>query len=61
MRHSGHTGITGLAQIHGYRGDTCIETRVAYDLEYFKGWSLALDLHIILRTVGGIFRPAQSK
>ena len=48
-------GITGLAQIRGFRGDTCIETRVAYDLKYLENWSFGLDLKIVWLTVRGIF------
>ena len=48
-------GITGWAQIHGYRGETDTEekmrNRVAYDLFYIDNWSLWLDLKIIARTV----------
>ena len=55
LRHTGQVGITGLAQIHGYRGDTCIETRVRYDLEYLEKWSLFLDLKIIALTIWGGF------
>jgi exopolysaccharide biosynthesis polyprenyl glycosylphosphotransferase len=58
MRHGGLVGITGLAQIHGYRGDTCIETRVLYDLQYLENWSLSLDLKIVWRTVKGVFFSA---
>lgn len=55
LRHRGQVGITGLAQIHGFRGDTCIQTRVIYDIEYLEKWSFALDLHIVWLTVKGIF------
>jgi exopolysaccharide biosynthesis polyprenyl glycosylphosphotransferase len=54
LRHSGEVGITGWAQIHGYRGDTCIETRVSYDLEYLQKWSLGFDLSILALTVKGL-------
>ena len=55
LRHKVRPGITGWAQVNGMRGET--ETvdkmmmRIAYDLEYLRHWSLALDLRIILRTV----------
>ena len=55
LRHLGEVGITGLAQIHGYRGDTCIATRLSYDLEYLENWSLRLDLQIVWFTIKGIF------
>jgi lipopolysaccharide/colanic/teichoic acid biosynthesis glycosyltransferase len=54
-RHSGEVGITGWAQVHGYRGDTCIKTRLGYDLEYLRNRSLHLDIKIIWLTVIGCF------
>lgn len=55
QRHSMKPGLTGLAQIRGYRGPTekrCdIEGRVAADLEYIHSWSLWLDVTILLRTL----------
>lgn len=56
LRHNGDVGITGLAQIRGYRGDTCIQSRVACDLEYLERWSLRSDMWIIWHTVRSIFR-----
>jgi len=54
LRHKVRPGITGWAQINGYRGETAdiemMKKRVEYDLDYLKHWSLALDLWIILRT-----------
>lgn len=55
LRHAGEVGVTGLAQIRGYRGDSCIQTRVASDLEYLEGWSFWLDIEIVWRTVKSIF------
>jgi putative colanic acid biosynthesis UDP-glucose lipid carrier transferase len=53
-RHKVKPGITGLAQVNGYRGitDTLdkMENRVKYDLEYIDRWSLALDLKVIVKT-----------
>ncbi|MEW8119289.1 MAG: undecaprenyl-phosphate glucose phosphotransferase [Candidatus Thiodiazotropha sp.] len=53
-RHRIKPGITGLAQIRGFRGETKelkqMEKRVKYDLEYINNWSLWLDLSILLRT-----------
>jgi putative colanic acid biosynthesis UDP-glucose lipid carrier transferase len=55
LRHKIKPGITGWAQIHGYRGETDtldkMEMRVRYDLEYIRSWSLSLDLKIILLTI----------
>jgi putative colanic acid biosynthesis UDP-glucose lipid carrier transferase len=44
-------GITGWAQIHGWRGGTSIEKRIEYDLHYIKDWSLWLDIKIIVLTL----------
>jgi lipopolysaccharide/colanic/teichoic acid biosynthesis glycosyltransferase len=53
-RHRVKPGITGWAQIHGWRGETDttlkIERRVEYDLYYIENWSLALDLYILAKT-----------
>ena len=55
MRHKVNPGITGLAQVLGYRGETetvdAMRNRVKYDLEYVRHWSLALDLQIIIKTL----------
>ncbi|MGX1321714.1 Undecaprenyl-phosphate glucose phosphotransferase [Bradyrhizobium sp. USDA 377] len=54
FRHHVKPGITGWAQVHGYRGGTpqleLMERRVALDLWYIDNWSLALDISIIFRT-----------
>ena len=50
-RHCLKVGITGWAQVNGWRGDTSIEKRVEYDLYYLQNWSLAFDLRIIVMTV----------
>ncbi len=52
-RHQVRPGITGYAQINGYRGDTSIEERINHDLYYVYNWSLFLDLEIIFRTAFG--------
>ena len=50
LRHKIRSGITGWAQINGFRGDTNIEKRVEYDIHYIKHWSFWLDLKIIFLT-----------
>ena len=50
-RHNLKVGITGWAQVNGWRGDTCIGKRVEHDLYYLQNWSLLFDLRILLRTV----------
>jgi putative colanic acid biosynthesis UDP-glucose lipid carrier transferase len=55
LRHKVKPGITGMAQVNGFRGETetleKIEKRLKYDLEYLRRWSLLLDLQIIGRTI----------
>jgi putative colanic acid biosysnthesis UDP-glucose lipid carrier transferase len=55
IRHKVRPGITGLAQVNGFRGETDtlekMEGRIEYDLAYLRDWSLWLDLKIILQTV----------
>jgi lipopolysaccharide/colanic/teichoic acid biosynthesis glycosyltransferase len=54
-RHNVKPGITGWAQIHGFRGETDTDdkmrSRVECDLHYIDNWSLGLDLQIMIRTV----------
>jgi len=60
VRHKVKPGITGLAQVNGYRGETDtvekMQKRIEYDLEYLRKWSLHLDMEIILRTIGVLIR-----
>ena len=55
VRHKVKPGITGWAQVSGYRGETDtidkMEKRIEYDLEYLRNWSLGFDLWIIVKTV----------
>lgn len=55
LRHKVKPGITGLAQISGYRGETDtlekMEKRVEYDLRYIQNWSLFLDIKIVFLTI----------
>jgi Undecaprenyl-phosphate glucose phosphotransferase len=55
-RHMFKAGITGWAQVNGWRGDTSIAKRVEYDLYYLRNWSLTFDLQIITMTLLRIFR-----
>lgn len=50
LRHKFKAGITGWAQINGWRGDTSIEKRIECDIWYIKNWSFALDVSIIFLT-----------
>ena len=56
LRHKVKAGITGWAQINGWRGQTSIEKRIEYDLYYIERWSLGLDLKILLLTFWSGFR-----
>ncbi|MBF6059122.1 undecaprenyl-phosphate glucose phosphotransferase [Thiomicrorhabdus heinhorstiae] len=51
QKHMVKAGITGWAQINGWRGDTSLEKRVEFDLHYINNWSIWLDLKIIFLTV----------
>ena len=51
LKHTVPAGITGWAQVHGWRGDTSLEKRIEYDLYYIQHWSLKLDLKIVLLTL----------
>jgi len=60
-RHRVKPGITGWAQVHGFRGETSdpdmMSKRVGYDLEYIENWSIWLDLKIVIMTpLFGVFR-----
>lgn len=50
LRHKVKAGITGWAQINGWRGDTSLEKRIEFDLYYIRNWSMAFDLRILLLT-----------
>jgi putative colanic acid biosynthesis UDP-glucose lipid carrier transferase len=60
IRHKVRPGITGLAQVNGFRGETDtvekMKARVEYDHAYLRSWSLLLDLQIILKTVVVVLR-----
>ena len=60
VRHKVKPGITGWAQVNGYRGETetveKMQKRIEFDLEYLRHWSLALDLWIIAKTVLVVLR-----
>jgi lipopolysaccharide/colanic/teichoic acid biosynthesis glycosyltransferase len=51
LRHKTRAGITGWAQVNGWRGNTSLEKRIEYDLYYIRNWSLALDVKILLLTL----------
>ncbi len=51
LRHKVRAGMTGWAQVHGWRGDTSIHERVEHDLYYIQKWSLWLDVRILIMTL----------
>ena len=51
LRHKVKAGITGWAQVHGWRGNTSIKKRLQYDLYYIENWSLSLDVRILWMTL----------
>ena len=56
LRHKVKAGITGWAQVNGWRGSTSVEKRIECDLHYIEQWSLALDLKILWLTLLNGFR-----
>jgi exopolysaccharide biosynthesis polyprenyl glycosylphosphotransferase len=57
LRHKVRAGMTGWAQVHGWRGDTSIHERVEHDLYYIQQWSFWFDLRILFMT---LFRRARN-
>ena len=51
LRHKVKAGITGWAQVNGWRGNTSLEKRIEYDLYYIENWSVSLDLKIMWMTL----------
>src|SRR6266568_311428 len=59
LRHKVKAGITGWAQVNGWRGNTSLEKRIEYDLYYIENWSVGLDIKIMwLTLVRGLHRHA---
>lgn len=62
LKHLVRPGITGWAQINGYRGDTSIEERIKCDIWYIENWTAGLDIKILFRTVfGGMVNNEKTK
>ena len=51
LRHKVKAGITGWAQINGWRGNTSLEKRIEFDLYYIERWSLWFDIKILFLTI----------
>lgn len=64
LRHKVRPGVTGWAQVNGYRGETetldKMKGRIDHDLDYLRNWSLRLDLHIILKTIAVVLRDERA-
>lgn len=64
VRHKVKPGITGWAQVNGYRGETDtldkMQARIDYDLDYLRNWSLQLDLFIVLKTIRLVFNDSSA-
>jgi len=56
LRHKVKAGLTGWAQVNGWRGNTSLEKRIEYDLYYIERWSIVFDLRILLLTLWQGFR-----
>ena len=51
IKHQVRPGLTGWAQVNGYRGDTSIRKRIEYDIYYIENWSLTFDIKILFMTI----------
>ena len=51
LRHKVRAGMTGWAQVHGWRGNTSVRMRIEHDLYYIENWSLGLDVKILFMTL----------
>lgn len=64
VRHLAKPGITGLAQVNGYRGETRyidqMEGRIRMDIEYIENWTFLLDMKIIYKTVANMFKKEEN-
>ena len=58
IKHQVRPGLTGWAQVNGYRGDTSIRKRIEYDLYYIENWTFGLDIKILFMTVFKGFKNA---
>ena len=55
LRHAVPGGMTGWAQVHGWRGRTSLRKRIQYDLDYIERWSMVLDFRVLLMTFQHVF------
>jgi len=61
LRHRMKSGMTGWAQVNGWRGNTSIQKRIEHDLYYLRNWSLALDAKILWMTLAGGLRSPSGR
>ena len=59
LRHKVKAGMTGLAQVNGWRGNTSLDRRIEHDLDYIENWSVWRDLKILAMTLFGGFRSSR--
>lgn len=55
LRHKMKAGMTGYAQIRGWRGNTSLHKRIQHDMHYIRNWSLGLDIRILLQTLASVW------
>ena len=60
LRHKVKAGMTGWAQVNGWRGNTSLERRIEHDLDYIENWSLWRDVKILARTLFGGLRSGRA-
>jgi exopolysaccharide biosynthesis polyprenyl glycosylphosphotransferase len=60
LRHQMKAGMTGWAQINGFRGNTSLEGRIKHDIEYIQNWTLYFDLKILARTLWHVVRDVNA-
>ena len=51
VKHQVRPGLTGWAQINGYRGDTSIKKRIEFDIFYIENWTMSFDIKIMFLTI----------
>jgi Undecaprenyl-phosphate glucose phosphotransferase len=55
LRHKMKAGMTGYAQVRGWRGNTSLHKRIQHDMYYIRNWSIGLDLRILLQTLAAVW------
>ncbi len=64
VRHKVRPGITGWAQVNGFRGETDtldkMQSRIEYDMDYLRNWSAKLDIYIVIKTIAMLLRKEKN-